>query len=316
MNTSKQVNVMIGTVLLSIVMFGGYMVYEGTRQATAREHITERIAVRGARLFVNNCRSCHGLEGEGHVAPALNRPGFRILGAHDASGAAPTPQGEADGVQSFLFNTISCGRTNTFMPLWAQRFGGSLSDTQVNQLVTMITEGRWDLVKELGAEHDREVGATAKDILVQDAGSLSLTEKNCGQFNADNAAELRSRDPFSAKPAAGAASGGTAGAAAAPAGSPAAAGKTLATTQGCVACHSVGGAAGVGPTWKGTFGKQVPLADGSTVTVDEAYLKESILSPNAKVVRGFAPGIMPANFREKLTDEQITQIIEYIKTLK
>ncbi len=317
MNTSKQVNVMIGTVLLSILVFGGYMIYEGTRQAHARVEITERVAVRGSRLYVNNCRGCHGMEGEGHIAPALNRPGFRVLGEHDSSGAAATPIGEADAVRSFLFQTISCGRTNTFMPVWAQRAGGPLSDTQVNQLVTMITEGRWDLVKEIGAEHDHEVGATAKDILVQDAGSLSLTEKNCGQFTADNAAELRNRDPFSAAPAAGGAAAGGAAAAPAPvAGSPAALGKTVATAQGCAACHSAGGAAGIGPTWKGLAGRQTTFADNSTGVADDAYLKESILSPNAKVVKGFLPGLMPQDFRGKLTDDQITQIIEYIKTLK
>lgn len=310
MNTSKQVNVMIGTVLLSILVFGWYMVYEGTRQAHAREYITERVAERGARLFVDNCRGCHGMGGEGHIGPALNHPGFRILGEHNSFEAEPTPIGESDAIHSFLFNTLSCGRTNTFMPLWGQRFGGSLSDTQINQIVTMITEGRWDLVKKIGVEHDAQVGATAKDILVQDAGSLGLTEKNCGQFTADNAADLRNRDPFSAAPAAGG------GAAAVPAGSPAAAGKALATAQGCVACHSTGGTSGVGPTWKGLAGKTDTLADGSTAVADDAYLKESILSPNAKVVKGFAPSLMPQNFREKLTDDQIVQIIEYIKALK
>lgn len=318
MNTSKQVNIMIGTVLLAILMFGGYIGYESTRQAEARIEITDRIAERGARLFVNNCRSCHGLEGEGHVGPVLNRPAFRIIGEHDSSGAPPSPQGEADAVTNFLFNTISCGRTNTFMPLWAQRFGGSLSDTQVHQLVTMITEGRWDLVKEIGTEHDIEVSVTAKDILADPAG-LSLTEKNCGQFTADNAADIRGRDPFKAAPAGGAAAAAPAagGAApAAPAGSPAAEGKTLATTNGCTACHSTGGAAGVGPTWKGLSGHDVALADGSTAKADDAYLKESIVNPGAKVVKGFANGLMPATFKDKLTDAQVTAIVEYIKTLQ
>lgn len=318
MNTSKQVNIMIGTVLLAILMFGGYIGYEGTRQLHAKEETTERIAERGARLYVNNCRSCHGMEGEGHVAPALNRPGFRIIGEHDATGAAPTPQGEADAVQAFLFNTISCGRTNTFMPLWAQRFGGSLSDTQIRQLSTMISEGRWDLVKEIGDEHDHETGDTKETILVKDAGSLALTEKNCGQYTADNAADIRNRDPFTAAPAGGApaASGGSNGGAAAPAGGPAAEGKTLATSNGCVACHSTGGSSGVGPTWKGIAGRQTQLADGTTVTADDAYLKESIVSPNAKMVKGFAQGIMPANFGEKLKPEQVDAIVEYLKTIK
>lgn len=195
---------------------------------------------------------------------------------------------------------------------------GSLSDTQLHQLVTMITEGRWDLVKEIGTEHDIEVSVTAKDILADPAG-LSLTEKNCGQFTADNAADIRGRDPFKAAPAGGAAAAAPAagGAApAAPAGSPAAEGKTLATTNGCTACHSTGGAAGVGPTWKGLSGHDVALADGSTVKADDAYLKESIVNPGAKLVKGFANGLMPATFKDKLTDAQVTAIVEYIKTLQ
>jgi cytochrome c oxidase subunit 2 len=319
MNTSKQVNIMIGMVLLAILVFGGYIGYEGTRQAKQREEQTTRIAERGARLFVNNCRTCHGLDGEGHVGPALNRPGFRVIGEHDPSGAAATPQGESDAVRTFLFNTLSCGRTNTFMPVWAQRFGGSLSDTQINQIVTMITEGRWDLVKKEAAIHDAATGDTKDTILVKDASSLALTEKNCGQFTADGAAQFRDRDPFAAKPAEGAApAAAPAGAAAAApaAGGKAAEGKTIATAQGCAACHPTGASNGVGPTWKGIVGRQATLSDGSTVTADEAYLKESIISPDAKVVKGFAPGIMPKGFGDKLKPDQIDALIEYMKTLK
>ena len=60
----------------------------------------------------------------------------------------------------------------------------------------------------------------------------------------------------------------------------------------------------------------IKLTDGTTVTADEAYLKESIISPDAKVVKGFAPGIMPKNFGDKLKPDQIEALIEYMKTLK
>jgi cytochrome c oxidase subunit 2 len=88
-----------------------------------------------------------------------------------------------------------------------------------------------------------------------------------------------------------------------------------------VACHTTGGAAGVGPTWKGLAGSQHQLADGSTVTADDAYLRESILQPNAKIAKGCltgncTPNIMPSTFGDKLTAEQVDQIIEYIKTIR
>ncbi|MEK7787084.1 MAG: cytochrome c oxidase subunit II, partial [Chloroflexota bacterium] len=93
-------------------------------------------------------------------------------------------------------------------------------------------------------------------------------------------------------------------------------GAQLAKAQGCVACHSLDGTVVVGPSWKGLFGKTETLADGSTVTVDEAYLKESILDPNAKIVSGFSPDIMLKDFGAKLTSDQIDAIVEYIKTVK
>ncbi len=91
-------------------------------------------------------------------------------------------------------------------------------------------------------------------------------------------------------------------------------GQQLATQNGCIGCHSITGASGAGPTWKGLYGSQVQLTDGSTVTADDAYIKESILNPNAKVVKGFQP-IMPS-FNGKLDDSQIQALIDYIKTLK
>ncbi|MFQ5611038.1 MAG: cytochrome c oxidase subunit II [Anaerolineae bacterium] len=96
---------------------------------------------------------------------------------------------------------------------------------------------------------------------------------------------------------------------------PAEAGEKVAELQGCTACHSVDGTAGVGPTWQGLFGREESLADGSTVTVDEAYLRESIVAPNDDIVAGFAPNLMPSTFGNVLTAEEIDNLIAYIKSL-
>ena len=117
--------------------------------------------------------------------------------------------------------------------------------------------------------------------------------------------------------AAGAPAGGSAAPAAAGAASdPAKLGLAVATQYGCAACHSVDGNVGVGPTWKGISGHEVELADGSKVNANDAYIKESILTPNAKVVKGFQPNVMPATFGTQLKPEQIDQLVAYIKGLK
>jgi cytochrome c oxidase subunit 2 len=85
---------------------------------------------------------------------------------------------------------------------------------------------------------------------------------------------------------------------------------------GCVSCHSADGAKSVGPTWQGLYEMERLLTDGTIVLADTGYLKESIVDPNANIVDGFPPGVMPPNFGQELTIDQIADIIEYIKTLK
>ncbi|MEW6250637.1 MAG: cytochrome c oxidase subunit II [Planctomycetota bacterium] len=81
----------------------------------------------------------------------------------------------------------------------------------------------------------------------------------------------------------------------------------------CGGCHSVDGKANVGPTLKGIYEHPVQLADGQTVTADDNYLRESIVDPRAKVVKGYEP-LMPT-FKGQLKDREITAIIDYIKEL-
>jgi cytochrome c oxidase subunit 2 len=90
-------------------------------------------------------------------------------------------------------------------------------------------------------------------------------------------------------------------------------GQALVAANGCAACHSINGAAGIGPTWFGLFEHNVELTDGSVVVADEAYIHESIKAPQAKIVRGFENQLMP-NYG--FTDEQIDDIVAYIKTLR
>ncbi|MCB1142924.1 MAG: cytochrome c oxidase subunit II [Leptospiraceae bacterium] len=82
----------------------------------------------------------------------------------------------------------------------------------------------------------------------------------------------------------------------------------------CRSCHSIDGSRVVGPTWKGLFGNQREFEAGAAVPADENYIRESILNPNAKIVKGY-PAAMPP-YQGQLSDEEIDNIIEYMKTLK
>lgn len=89
-------------------------------------------------------------------------------------------------------------------------------------------------------------------------------------------------------------------------------GQKLYEEKGCKACHSLDGTVGIGPSWKGLIGEEVELADGTTLTGDEAYIIESIKEPNAKIVKGFPENGMPLL---GLKDSEIADIVEFIKTL-
>jgi cytochrome c oxidase subunit 2 len=97
-------------------------------------------------------------------------------------------------------------------------------------------------------------------------------------------------------------------------------GEKLFLKNGCTSCHGMGGsgefapgAKTPGPRLAGIFGKPQPLQTGESITVDENYIRESVLKPNAKIVAGYTTVQMPAFV---LKDPQIDAIIAYIKSLK
>jgi cytochrome c oxidase subunit 2 len=94
---------------------------------------------------------------------------------------------------------------------------------------------------------------------------------------------------------------------------PVLAGEKLFAEKACITCHLSNGK-GRAPSLNGVFGGQVRLADGSTLTADENYIRESILNPSAKIVAGYAP-LMPT-FQGQLTEEQTLDLISYVKSLQ
>lgn len=88
-------------------------------------------------------------------------------------------------------------------------------------------------------------------------------------------------------------------------------GRNIAEAQGCFACHSSDGSKSLGPTWKGLYGKTELLSDGSSINVDDDYLRESITNPNESIVKGYN-AIMPSY---ELSTADLDAIVEYTKSL-
>lgn len=93
-------------------------------------------------------------------------------------------------------------------------------------------------------------------------------------------------------------------------------GAGLVQVKPCLVCHTTNGSAAAGPTFAGLAGSRVTLADGTTVTADDAYLKRSILDPEAQTVAGFPKGLMatlvPPN---SITTLQADAIVAYLDAL-
>lgn len=94
-------------------------------------------------------------------------------------------------------------------------------------------------------------------------------------------------------------------------------GEELLEKHGCLGCHSLDGTPRLGPTFKGIWGRKVVVLTGGverSIIVDEAYLRRSLLEPNADVAKGFPP-VMPS-FAGQFKEDEIRQIVEYLKVLK
>lgn len=91
-------------------------------------------------------------------------------------------------------------------------------------------------------------------------------------------------------------------------------GAQLYTGKGCNACHSLDGSPRVGPSFLKVFGRKEALLDGTEITVDEDYIRTSILEPNKQVVKGFTANMMPS-FQGQLSDDQILSMVAFLKSI-
>ncbi len=134
MNTSKQVNVMIGLMFVTLVGVLLYFIWDDVRAEDATQRQIVVNAERGGELYSLNCRACHGLNGLGPLENTL-LPGLPL----NQEINRPDDLGELMTRQARMRDTIRCGRVGTLMPQWAEDQGGPLNDFQIEQLVVLIT---------------------------------------------------------------------------------------------------------------------------------------------------------------------------------
>ncbi len=146
MNTSKQVNVMIGLMFVILIGTLVYFIWDSVRAEDAEQRQIVENAERGGKLFALNCRACHGVNGLGSLENTLlpglplnleaNRP--MMADPDDPEKSLPDP-GALMEFQNRFRDTIRCGRLGTLMPPWAEDQGGPLNDFQIEQLIALIT---------------------------------------------------------------------------------------------------------------------------------------------------------------------------------
>ena len=93
-------------------------------------------------------------------------------------------------------------------------------------------------------------------------------------------------------------------------------GREVYVSNNCSGCHTTLGVDAVGPTFLGLAGSEVTLATGEVVVADDEYLRRSIIDPSAQIVEGYEDKLeMPDIFEDRLTEEDLANVISYIKSL-
>ena len=182
MNTSKQVNIMVVLIFLTLIALGIYTLVDPARQQNAKANQLDLLASRGAAEFAQYCRPCHGDIGQGRIGPPLNPVYRKQVGRSNLTDPAALTEN-----QLFVTNTITCGRVGTLMPTWGQAQGGPLSDEQIRNLVALITQDPNDAWNTYVKPDSAAANAIATPPAVADLLQGSITGQKdsvCGQSTA------------------------------------------------------------------------------------------------------------------------------------
>jgi mono/diheme cytochrome c family protein len=277
-------HIALGTVAV-IVLVGvlGYVaINEPTRmQSFTQAYDSRRIEVGGA-LFENNCRSCHGPQGEGipGVAPSINAADLFNGERLAAVGFSGTIEDYVEGVIAYGRPVPSAGASYPQrMPTWGQEYGGPLRQDQIEGLVAFIMN--WE---------DRALAA---------AGEGAVSVGGGEAVGVDVGVNLPVGDPQAGASLAQSAEAGCSAC------------HELATVGPAWAAE--GSQPGVGER----AGQRISQVDynGEAATAAQ-YLLESLVNPYAYVVEGYDASLMPGDYGARLSAQQAADLIEYMLSLR
>lgn len=129
----------IAFVLFVVLGMLVYILNDNRRADVTTETSLEKQAHHGAELFAANCAQCHGPKGEGAIGPALNRKEWH----------AEEKDFDAASVTTFIRNVLQRGQHSPQpgiqMPAWAKEYGGPFHEEEIEDVITFITHGSWEL---------------------------------------------------------------------------------------------------------------------------------------------------------------------------
>lgn len=287
-------------VMASVVLVLFQFYTEEPRMAAQAANWEGRSVEKGAELFANNCSNCHGADGKGlpNVAPALNSKYFFTQRLADV--------GWSGSMADYVELTLISGRPSKvnsqwaqIMPTWSNEVGGPLRHDQILHLVNYVMNWEEAALTQTAAEDPfqcfRGIPTKAGE---GDKSPDALQIKTC----LEDGTAIMPGEPIPVAQEAAPSEGPR---------DPA----TLFVSMGCSGCHNLN--LDQSPTSMGQPGpnmanlpenaaNRVPGQDAAT------YVHNSIVNPNEHVVDGYIGGIMPQNFADQMSEEEINALVAWL----
>lgn len=266
------VSVGAGIVLLTLLF-----VLEEPRMEAQEANWAGRSIETGASLYINNCSSCHGLDGRGGAGPALNSRYFFVQRLNDI--------GFAGSMEDYVALTVAAGRPssvnnqwNQIMPTWSSEFGGPFRSDQVDHVTDYVMNWEQTALQQTMEEDPW--------IPFNDTPSQASPDEIWPEAEPVVEGPAEPRDP-----------------------------QELFAAMGCTACHNLDqpqtdtNRGPVGPH----MGNLAERAQTAVAGLDaQEYVVQSIVAPNAHIVEGYNPNIMPQTFGQQMTEEEIQNLAAWL----